>query len=645
MTDEEFSPEIWAARNQACLLGEFARLHALLGGKDTVTEAPVRFEEMPEPTAIDSLTILFKLSSFERDLLLLCAGVEMDPALGERCTKLTGHSKRGSVTFALAIGVLADAHWSALAPSSPLRKYRLIELEPGHGLTTAPLRIDERILHYLAGVNRMDARLQPLLSSRAAPVVTPEHWHLICATIADETEELAGSTVIHFFGDDPSGQENVGALVARRFDREVCVLLLEDIPPLGAELDQFIALWEREALLLPAFLLLQWEGETPTQAARYLAKRVAAPLFIATRTPLHLPRTTAQYEINKAAPAGQKTLWQISLGSAAPGLSGVVDQISEQFRLTAETIMSLGVAAQAAANEPSAGGDSNQVAGRLWTACRSISRPQLESLAQRIVPVATWGDLILPALQSQMLRQLAAQARNRMTVYEQWGFAARGRRGLGLSALFSGPSGTGKTLAAEVLATELQLDLYRVDLASVVSRWVGETEKNLRQVFDAAEAGGVILLFDEADAIFGKRSEVKDSQDRYSNIEVSYLLQRMESFQGLAILTTNAKSALDKAFQRRLRFSVDFPFPGAPERQAIWQQAFPPEVPTEGLRPSLLANLNMAGGNIRNIALNAAFLAAEQASPVKMTHVMQAAQFEAVKVERPVSSFETKGWV
>jgi SpoVK/Ycf46/Vps4 family AAA+-type ATPase len=252
---------------------------------------------------------------------------------------------------------------------------------------------------------------------------------------------------------------------------------------------------------------------------------------------------------------------------------------------------------------------------------------------------------VLPEMQKQTLRQLAAQSRQRMTVYETWGFAAKGRRGLGLSALFSGPSGTGKTLAAEVVAGELNLDLYRIDLSSVVSKYIGETEKNLKQVFDAAETGGVVLLFDEADALFGKRGEVKDSHDRYANIEVSYLLQRMESFQGLAILTTNLKSSLDKAFQRRLRFTIDFPFPDAAQREAIWSRVFPAQTPTKGLQPDRLAKLNMTGGNIRNIALNAAFLAAEAGASVEMAHVLQATRMEAVKIERPLSETEVRGWV
>jgi len=197
------------------------------------------------------------------------------------------------------------------------------------------------------------------------------------------------------------------------------------------------------------------------------------------------------------------------------------------------------------------------------------------------------------------------------------------------------------------LAGELGLDLYRIDLSCVVSKYIGETEKNLKQVFDAAEQGGVLLLFDEADALFGKRGEVKDSHDRYANIEVSYLLQRMETFQGVAILTTNLKTSIDRAFQRRLRFIVNFPFPDAEQRAAIWTRVFPPQTPVRGLEPKRLAQLNVAGGNIRNMALNAAFLAAEEGgeSPVEMTHMVQAAKLEAQKIERPLSEAEIRGWL
>lgn len=214
-----------------------------------------------------------------------------------------------------------------------------------------------------------------------------------------------------------------------------------------------------------------------------------------------------------------------------------------------------------------------------------------------------------------------------------------------MSALFAGASGTGKTLAAEVLANELQLDLYRIDLSAVVSKYIGETEKNLGRVFDAAEVGGVILLFDEADSLFGKRSDVKDSHDRYANMEVSYLLQRMEAYRGLSVLTTNLKNSIDQAFLRRIRFIVQFPFPDAAQRSLIWQRVFPKQTPTQGLDFAKLAKLNVAGGTIRNIALNSAFIAAEAGEAIQMQHILQAARNEYTKLERPLTDVEVKGWL
>ena len=272
-------------------------------------------------------------------------------------------------------------------------------------------------------------------------------------------------------------------------------------------------------------------------------------------------------------------------------------------------------------------------------------RNRLDDLAQRIEPAAHWDDLVLPEPQKATLRQIAVHVKHRLAVYDGWGFAAKGARGLGISALFAGESGTGKTMAAEVLANELHLDLYRIDLAAVVSKYIGETEKNLKRIFDAAEDSGAILLFDEADALFGKRSEVKDSHDRYANIEVSYLLQRMEAYRGLAILTTNLKNALDPAFLRRLRFVVQFPFPDARQRELIWRGIFPAATPLDGVDCAKLARLNVAGGGIRNIAMNAAFLAAEAGGPVAMPHLLQAARSEAAKRERSLSDAETRGWV
>jgi SpoVK/Ycf46/Vps4 family AAA+-type ATPase len=358
------------------------------------------------------------------------------------------------------------------------------------------------------------------------------------------------------------------------------------------------------------------------------------------------------FDVRKPGVNEQRTIWQNVLGSVH--LNGHIDALVSQFNLSASAIHSVGAAVLSTnkemlslAGDPdtSAEAERDDLGKLLWDACRVEARPGLDDLAQRIEPIADWDNLVLPKAQQQLLREIAAHVRQRTTVYETWGFSAGSTRGLGISALFAGASGTGKTLAAEVLAHELQLDLYRIDLSSVVSKYVGETEKNLRRVFDAAEEGGAILLFDEADALFGKRSEVKDSHDRYANIEVSYLLQRMEVYRGLAILTTNLKSALDTAFLRRIRFVVQFPFPDAEQRAEIWQRILPRRLPTENLDMGKLARLNVAGGNIRNIALNAAFLAADAHEPVRMTHLLRAAYTEYAKLEKPLTEAEIGGWI
>jgi SpoVK/Ycf46/Vps4 family AAA+-type ATPase len=234
--------------------------------------------------------------------------------------------------------------------------------------------------------------------------------------------------------------------------------------------------------------------------------------------------------------------------------------------------------------------------------------------------------------------------RARPKVFDDWGFERTLSYGKGLNALFTGSPGTGKTMEVEVIAGELLQDVYRIDLSRVVSKYIGETEKNLDRIFTAAEGANAILFFDEADALFGKRGDVKDSHDRYANIEVSYLLQRMEAYRGLAILTTNLKTSMDKAFQRRLRFIVNFPFPDTSQREAIWRRVFPHDTPTRDLLPQRLSQLNVAGGNIRNIALNAAFLAAAANQPVGMGHLLEAARIEAQKLERPLSDAEIRGW-
>jgi hypothetical protein len=278
----------------------------------------------------------------------------------------------------------------------------------------------------------------------------------------------------------------------------------------------------------------------------------------------------------------------------------------------------------------------------LSAACRLQSSPRLATLAQKITPHATWDDLVLPPGRIRQLREICDQVRHRARVHDAWGFGRKLALGKGLNALFAGPSGTGKTMAAGIIAGALGLDLYKIDLATVVSKYIGETEKNLARIFTEAENSNTILFFDEADALFGKRSEVKDAHDRYANLEVAYLLQRMEEYAGVTILATNLRKNMDEAFVRRMHFIVEFPFPGERDRRRIWEGVWPATTPRDpALDLDFMARrIEIAGGNIRNVALATAFLAAADGGVVTMDHLLHATRREYQKMGKVVGEGE-----
>jgi hypothetical protein len=611
-----------AERNQVALVAELARVAALLTGGDA-----------PAPAAapgLDAIGEAFGLSPFERDVLLLAAGRELDAAFPAQ-----------TPTFGLALSALAEPHWSALAPAAPLRRWRLVELEPGDTLAARVLRVDERVLHHLTGLEYLDERLAGLVARVEPPVSLAASQeaaaHVISGAIASQQRTVFVYVCVS--GADATSRRGVASFAAVEAGWRLHVLAASDLPAQPGEREALARLWEREAALSRSALLVEVgdgaDADVLRRVAAFVDAVAACVLVSAPEAPRLGRRVALQIEVPHPSATEQLFLWQQVLGEQAPSLNGSLERLTRHFDLEPHAIAAASVEALAA-REP--------LAEALWHACRTQARPRLDDLAQRIEPRASWDDIVLPAGQVEILREIAAHVRGRRRVYDEWGFARTSARGLGVSALFEGVSGTGKTMAAEVLAQELDLDLYRIDLSQVVSKYIGETEKNLRRVFDAAETGGTILLFDEADALFGKRSEVKDSHDRYANIEVSYLLQRMEAYRGLAILTTNQRDALDQAFARRIRFVVNFPFPGAEERAEIWRRVFPRETPTDGLDARRLATLSLAGGSIRNIALGAAFLAADEEEPVGMRHLARAAARECTKLERPLSEAEVGTW-
>ncbi len=603
----------------------------------------------PPTTALEQLESLFGLTPFERDILVLCAGVELERRFAEACAALGGDTRWAWPTFGLALSALTDPHWSAISRDRPLRTWKLLEIGAGDSLLRSPLRIDERILHFLLGVPSTDERLEAFIRPMSP---SPD-----CATASHSEIALLAANYWAGTSEDRRRPKPVLLVARSRFDQqvvaqEICrllgvqpyVLRAVDIPAGVAERAQLARLWNREALLAGAVLSIQTadvEGPEASRQLRAFLDGIFVPVVLEIREGSALEQIDGfRVNVPSLADRERKALWMESLGPLASRMNGELDRIVECFHFDAAEIRLAGALARdAAAHRAEA--DPNRLT---WEVCRNQARRSLENLARRIEPRAGWQDLVLPAQQVETLRQIVAHVRQRSLVHGHWGFSDKYSRGLGVTALFAGTSGTGKTMAAEVISGALDLDLYHVDLASIVSKYIGETEKNLRRIFDGAEESGAVLLFDEADAIFGKRSEVRDSHDRYANLEISYLLQRMESYHGVAILTTNMKHALDNAFLRRIRFIVQFPLPDAAQRRLIWQRVFPAAAPVIDLDYNRLCQLSIPGGIIRNIATHAAFQAAAEGAAIGMDHILRAARVEYAKIDRPLTATETGGW-
>jgi ATPase family associated with various cellular activities (AAA) len=623
-------------------------------GAAEIEKRPSSIAALSQPCfALQALQALFGLSAFERDVLLLCAGASLESRFLRACADAQGDPQATWPTFGLALAVLDEPHWSAVGLARPLRVWRLIEPSPGGTVLHAPLRIDERILHFLIGAPTVDQRLESLV--RPLPALAD----LDAAGCSAQPAQLVSRAMLHWkrtpgsvehtkpillIGNRSFDQQCVFQQICRQTGLLPCVLNGADIPAAAAERDELARLWMRESVLTGSALYVRTAFNESSESMRGLAAWLAlveAPVALEVQPGSACEQIEGlRLHIPVIGTERRKQIWIESLGPAAFQMNGHLDRLVEHFSFDEPSIRLSGLSARNAIMADEAC-DPGQTA---WRICREHARRSLEGLAHRIEPRARWDDMVLPVAQLDTLRQIAVHVRQRGVINEQWGFAAKYARGMGLSALFAGNSGTGKTMAAEILAAELDLDLYQIDLASIVSKYIGETEKNLKKIFDAADESGAVLLFDEADALFGKRSEVRDSHDRYANLEVSYLLQRVESYRGVAILTTNMQHALDPAFMRRIRFIVPFQFPDAPSRCRIWERVFPAAAPLGTINFQRLAQLNVSGGVIRNIATHAAFLAAEEHTAIGMPHVLAAARTEYAKMDKPLTAAETRGW-
>ncbi len=613
------------------------------------------------------LAHLFQLTLFEMDTILVCLAPELDIKYEKLYAYLQDDVTKKSPSVNLVLDLLCNTQEertdarTCFFSQSPLLKYRLVQFNgdsPSKPLISRCLKLEDRIVNFLLEQNVMDPALYP-----AANIIHPQKdWSSVLMKdgliesldrLAEEFLKKKEKENIIFYLEGPYG---VGKkLTAEAFCSQVKVpLIIVDTNGLltsnfQIDIEEIVNRLFRETLLQPAAIYIEHFDRLVTDNSREIhlqnlviraVEEFSFVTFLSGETSWNPPAMLKKHPFIKvefSIPSFQlrKQLWKISLnGSGLAWPDADIDKIANSFQFTGGQIRDAAAEARYIAMMRGSFNEDGITMADLNRACRAQTNQNLSKMAQKITPHFTWPDIVLPPDKLQQLKEMCNYVRYRHVVYHDWGFDRKISLGKGLNILFSGPSGTGKTMAAEIIANELNLDFYKIDLSCVVSKYIGETEKNLAGIFKEAETANAVLFFDEADALFGKRSEVKDSHDRYANIEINYLLQKMEEHIGIVILATNFRKNIDEAFTRRMHFTLDFPFPDRKYRLDIWHKIFPEETPKcNDIDYEFMAKrFKISGGNIKNIALQSAFLAADNSKKIDMNHIIQATKREYQKM-------------
>ena len=619
------------------------------------------------------LAALFHLSQFECKVLVAAAAVEVDLRFETLYSWARNDVTRRRPSIDLILKMLCNDRVEEMqaldffSDHLALVRNQLIRLgddsqERDASSLARSVRADDRIVRFLLDGEEIDKRLQPFTrisqpSRDYNSLYLPDRLRAELQTAAT----LSGHSIIHLNGPHGSGKTAAVEALCTSAGRALLAADLQQAINSGLAPAHLLLLLQREALLQNADLLLQHaevlSGEgVPHDQFRAAVERMLPlgkiRIFIEGDTPWPAAaqaRATTWHSFDFPIPsfAHRASLWRDALALAGCPLASDVDieLLSNRFALTGGAIREACVDAARRLKLRNTPGAASSLKD-LESAARAQSTHGLRRFAQKVVTRGGWSALVLPAHIVRQLRDVCTAERYRHMVYTQWGFDQRLSAGKGLNVLFCGVSGTGKTMAAGILAQELSLDLYRVDLSVVVSKYIGETEKQLSQIFREAQCSNAVLLFDEADALFGKRSEVKDAHDRYANVEVAYLLQKMEEYEGIVILATNLRRNMDEAFTRRMHHIIEFPFPDAEHRERIWRGIIPEEAPVAAdVDFNFLARqFEFSGGNIRNVALAAAFLAAEQGTAIRMEHCVIATALEMQKTGKLPSRSEFRDY-
>ena len=620
---------------------DVARRTELVGAR---SEATARRGRLP----LDLVRSAFHLSETEARVLAVLAVLEISPGARRAAARLLDDpSKNATIGLIENLVYRGTRHREAaaeeLAPDGRLFTYQLAELgDTSLPWLARPVRPFPRVLELAMGRLRLDlevARYATLIDDPPAGegLLLDTSTRALVIDAVRRQRELAGAAALPIIAGPPGSGRASLALAAANFEgHKALVVRAGDLPRDAQRLARALRAAGREALLLDAMLIVRdldaLSGETergvpdlvPVAASEIAAH--AGPVAVTAARMVWPPssmRAIVVAELGIPNELERTTLWERVLGSDAAALA---KDAASRYRITGGVIGRAAASARARGEAKAAPVELDDIR----VGVRGQLDAELATMGRRVDWQQTWNDLVLPDDIVEELRELVARVQHRRRVLDEWGFGRKVGKGVGLSALFAGPPGTGKTMVAGLIARELQLDLYQIDVSRMVSKWVGETEKNLARLFDAASAGHAVLLFDEADSLFAKRTEVKSSNDRYANLEVNYLLQRMEAFDGITILTTNLETSVDEAFRRRLAFRITFPLPELEERERLWRAMIPTEAAvTPDINFSLLADrFEMSGGYIRNAVVRAAYLAASDASPIGMRHLQRAAMLE-----------------
>jgi len=694
ITDEEIE-NLWRAGEAppAASEAEVAALRAELeAAEKELAEGTARALAAGVRLPLVELARRFDLAPFDLDALLVCLAPDLDLKFEKLYAYLNNDVTRKRPTVDLILKLVCQGPSERLiarrrlASDAPLLDHQLLVWEPVNpepAFLARQLRADDRIVDYLLELPTPDAHLAPFLRDLpgAEPLLPPAFLAGLERLFAERAvgargEGFAERPRFVFHGPAGTGRAAAARALCRRSERDLLRLEAPHLLAAEGEVRDLARRLFREARLRDAAVYLDgaeallgraapgsWSGGARaevqgedagpaaagnTAAAREVLVAMAdfpGPVFLASEVPWppSLPGDGGAFcrvEFPRPDRHARRELWRAALAAHGLVLDPDVDleALADHYAFGADKIARAAAEARHRATFASHVATATPTLSRddLDRVCRAQANDRLSQLARKITPLYTWDDIVLPPERLAQLQEICIHVRQHRRVFEGWGFSGKIARGKGVSVLLLGPSGSGKTMASEILARELGLELYKIDLSSVVSKYIGETEKNLARIFREAEESPVVLFFDEADALFGKRSQVKDAHDRYANIEINYLLQRMEEHEGVVILASNFKKNIDGAFTRRLRFVIELPMPDEVERRQIWERMFPDSLPrTPNLDFDFLASrLKLTGGHIKNIVLAAAFMAAEQGSPVAMPHLIRATQREFQKTGR-----------